>query len=105
MQFKSIPWWVWVIPFTLLFFATDRIPYGYTFTRIMVCGFSTYFAVIGWQRGPLRIWSVLFGLLAILFNPILPIPFSDETGSYLDVGGAIIFAAHLVFVRVGVPSY
>jgi hypothetical protein len=105
MQFKSMPWWLWLIPIMLLFLATDMMPYGYIFTRTVVFGFCVSFAVIGWKHGSLQFWSVLFGLLAILFNPIFQINFSLEAWSYLDVGGAIIFAVHLVFVRVGVPSY
>jgi hypothetical protein len=27
MQIKSIPWWLWLIPITLLLLATARLPY------------------------------------------------------------------------------
>jgi hypothetical protein len=102
MHFKSIPWWLWLIPVALLLLAAGRMPYGYyTFTRIVVCGFGAFIAVIGWDRSSLRVWSVLFGLLAILFNPIVPIHLSRGTWPYLDIGAAIILAAHLVFVRLG----
>jgi hypothetical protein len=102
--FKSIPWWLWLIPIALLFIATQRMPYGYyTFTRIVVCGFAGFLAVIAWEDEGLasRIWAVTLGLVAILFNPIFPIYLSRAVWFKLDVGIAIIFAAHLAFVRLG----
>ena len=101
MQFKSIPWWLWLIPVAVLLLATARMPYGYyTFTRIVVCGVATFIAVINWQFDSLRLWSGLFGGLAILFNPIFPIYLNRGTWFYLDMGAALIFAAHLVLVRL-----
>jgi hypothetical protein len=88
----------------LLLLATARLPYGYyTFTRFVVCGFGAFLAVTGWDGGPAaRIWSALFALLAVLFNPLIPIYLHRETWFYFDIGGAAIVAAHLLFVRVGV---
>ena len=86
----------------LLFFAMEKMPYGYyTFTRIIVCGFGAFIAVIGWDNSSNRIWSVLFGMLAVLFNPIVPIYLNRATWAYFDVGGAIMIAVHLAFVRLG----
>ena len=97
MQFKSIPWWLWLIPIVVLFVATERMLYGYyTFTRISVCGFAAFFAFLAWRGGiALRVWSAIFGLVAILFNPFLPIYLSRKVWYDLDVGVALIFAAHL----------
>jgi hypothetical protein len=98
MQFKSIPWWLWLIPVALLLAGTTRLPYGYyTFTRIVVCGSAAFIAVAGWEAS--RFWSVPFGIVAILFNPILPIYLHRGTWFYFDMGTAAIFAAHLIFVR------
>jgi hypothetical protein len=98
VQFKSIAWWLWLIPVALLLAATARLPYGfYNFTRIVVCGSAAFIAVAGWESA--RLWSVPFGLLAILFNPIFPIYLHRGTWFFFDVGAAAIFAAYLVFVR------
>jgi hypothetical protein len=102
MQFKSIPWWLWLLPVALLVIATARLPYGYyTFTRFVICGSAAFIAFISWQDSPAaRVWSVLFALMAILFNPIFPIYLKLGTWFYLDLGCALIFAAHLALVRL-----
>ena len=104
MHFKATPWWCWLIPVALLLVATARMPYGYyTLTRVVVCGFGAFIAVMGWDGGTTaRIWSVLFALLAVLFNPIFPIYLHRGTWFYFDIGAAAIFAAHLLFMRIRV---
>jgi hypothetical protein len=103
MHFKSIPWWLWVIASALLLVATERMPYGYyTLTRIVVCGLGAFFAYVGWEGGLVsRVWSTIFGLVAVLFNPIFPIYLSRGTWYGIDISVAFIFAAHLIFVRLG----
>ena len=102
MQFKSIPWWLWLIPIALLLIATAKMPYGYyTFTRIVVCGLAAVFAFVAWGGGPVsRIWSVIFALVAVLFNPIIPIYLKRTAWFGFDIGAAAFFMAHLVFVRL-----
>ena len=114
MQFKSIPWWLWLIPIALLLIATAKMPYGYyTFTRIVVCGLAAVFAFVAWGGGPVsRIWSVIFALVAVLFNPIIPIYLKRTTWLGFDIGAAALFTAHLAFVQLlsvrkvadGIPS-
>jgi hypothetical protein len=107
MQLKSIPWWLWLLPVAILLIATARLPYGYyTFTRVVICGSAALIAFTGWEDSATsRIWSVLFALLAVLFNPIFPIYLSRGTWFYLDIGAAIAFAAHLLFVRLPTPHF
>jgi hypothetical protein len=104
MQFKQIPWWLWLIPIALLVLATAKMPYGYyTVTRIVVCGFAALFAFVAWKGGAVsRVWSAIFGLLAVLFNPFIPIYLSRGTWFYFDLLAAAAFTAHLVFVRIGI---
>ncbi len=82
--------------------ATQRMPYGYyTLTRIAVCGFAGLFAFIAWAESlASRVWAVVFGLVAVLFNPIVPIYLTRATWFDLDIGTAIVFAAHLAVVRL-----
>ena len=104
MQFRSVPWWLWLIPIGVLLIATSRMPYGfYTFTRIVVSVFAAYFAFVAWKGESLsQVWTAIFGLIAILFNPVIPIYLSRATWFYFDVGTALLIAVHLLFVRVGI---
>jgi hypothetical protein len=79
------------------------MPYGYyTFTRIVVCAFAGFFAFTAWEGDLVpRVWAVILSLVAVLFNPIIPIYLSRATWFYFDVGVAIIFGAHLAVVRLG----
>jgi hypothetical protein len=43
----------------------------------------------------------MFGLIAVLFNPLMPIYLKRTTWFRIDIGIAIVFAAHLVIVRLG----
>jgi hypothetical protein len=103
LQFKSIPWWLWLIPIVLLSVATARMPYGYyTFTRIVVCGSAAFITYISWKESEnviSQLWAVVFGLIAVLFNPLVPIYLKRTTWFSIDIGIAIIFAVHLVIVR------
>ncbi len=103
MQFKSIPWWVWLVPIVMLFIATERMPYGYyTFTRIVVCGFAALLAYVAWEEETTEsgIWAVILALVAVLFNPIVPVYLKRATWAYFDVGTAILFFVHWAFVRL-----
>jgi hypothetical protein len=100
MNLKSIPRWSWIATIVILLLATERMPYGYyTLTRIVVCGFAAYLAYAGWNGNVLsRLWSSVFCLLVVLFNPVVPVYLSRRMWYPIDVGVALVFAAHLVFV-------
>lgn len=102
MQSKSIAWWLWLIPIAFLLMAVARMPYGYyTVTKIVVCGSAVFLAVINWADGGVnRGWAVAFALIAILFNPLIPVYLKRATWLYFDFAVAAVFAAHLVLVRL-----
>jgi hypothetical protein len=103
MQIKSIPWWLWLLSIVVLLIATWKMPYGYyTLTRVVVCGVAALLAFASWQEetSTSKVWSAVFGVIAVFFNPIFPIYLKRVTWFYFDVGGALIFAAHLAFVRL-----
>lgn len=107
MQFRSLPWWLWLIPIVLLVIGIGRLPYSYySCMRLVVCGFGVYFAVLSWRDGAAisKAWAATFVLAAILFNPIMPIHLRRATWLYLDIGGATLFAAHLLLVRRTIKS-
>jgi hypothetical protein len=97
----SIPWWTWLILALLLSAAAGHLPYGYyIFVRIIVCGFAVIIAAAGWEEGTVsRNWSVAFIVMAILFNPLIPIYLNRTAWLYLDLIAACVTVAHLLFVR------
>jgi hypothetical protein len=101
MNIKSIPRIVWALPPILLVLAILRLPYGYyTFTRIVTCGIAAFIATIGFRERPaVQAWSVLLLAIAVLFNPLMPIYLNRATWFYLDLATAVVFLAHLIFVR------
>ena len=102
IQTKSIAWWLWLIPIAFLLIAVARMPYAYyTFTRIVICGSASFLAAVSWiDGGKNRFWAVVFALVAILFNPLIPVYLKRETWFYFDFGVAAIFAGHLGVVRL-----
>jgi hypothetical protein len=98
---KSISRLVWIVPVILLVAALAQLPYGYyTFIRIVTFGSATLIAVVGWrERSSTQVWSILLSLIAVLFNPIVPIHLNRSAWFFLDLGTAGVFVAHLIFVR------
>jgi hypothetical protein len=75
-----------------LFLAVANFPIGfYTFLRIVVTIGAVSIICFELQKG-ISIWTLLFGLIAILFNPLLPI-YLHEKSAWLpfDIICGIIF--------------
>jgi len=53
-------------------------------------GIGSYSAYLAYNSEK-KIWACIFGLVALLFNPIIPFYFQRETWQIIDVGVAIIF--------------
>jgi len=74
-------------------------PYGYyTLLRFVVCGAAVYVAytAYNWQR----MWAVwLFGFIALLFNPLIPIYLSRELWQPIDLVCAMLFLIVAFLVR------
>jgi hypothetical protein len=98
---KSIPHLVWLVPVILLIVAaSSELPGGYyTFTHIVTCGVAASIAFTGFRDRPVSRWSVPLALLAVLFNPLIPIHLDRETWVYFDFAAAVVFVGHLLFVR------
>jgi hypothetical protein len=67
-------------------------PYGYyQLLRFVVCGVGAYVAYLAynWQK----LWATwLFGFIALLFNPLIPIHLPKETWQPIDIICAVLFA-------------
>jgi hypothetical protein len=74
----------------LLLVALLPLPYGYyTFLRIVVCGTAGYGAYLFAEDGRMQ-WTIALGLLAVLFNPIIPIYLDRTTWAILDLAAAVV---------------
>lgn len=82
-----------IIAAVMLVGALARWPYGYyQLLRFVVCPVSVYVAykAYNWQR----LWGTwLFGFIAVLFNPLIPIHLSRELWQPIDVTCAVLFVA------------
>jgi len=66
-------------------------PYGYyRLLRLVTCGVAVYvaFTAYSWQK----MWAVwLFGFIALLFNPLIPIHLSKELWQPINIICALLF--------------
>lgn len=76
----------------LLFLGLIDLPIGYyTLLRIVVTIGSVAVVVTELENG-LNFWVITFGLIAILFNPLIPVYFNDKSAWMpIDIIGGIIF--------------
>ena len=81
----------------MLLLALVEWPYGYyQLLRFVICGVGVYVAytAYNWQK----MWAMwLFGFIALLFNPLIPIHLSTELWQSIDVICAILFIV-VVFI-------
>lgn len=76
----------------LLFIGLIDLPIGYyTLLRIVVTIGSVAVIVMEYENG-LSFWVITFGLIAIVFNPLIPIYLNDKSAWMpIDIIGGIIF--------------
>ena len=89
----------------MLLLALAPWPYGYyQLLKFVVCGASVYtaFKAYQWQK----IWATwLFGFVAVLFNPLIPIHLSREIWQPIDIVCAILFMVIAIILNEPVSSY
>ena len=90
-----------IIAAAFLLGALGAWPYGYyKLLRVVVCLAAAYVAYLGYDSR--RFWATwLFGLIVILFNPIIPVHLTREIWQPIDVGSAILFIGTGFFFRTG----
>jgi len=76
----------------ILLLGLINLPIGfYTLLRIVVTIGAVAVIVSEYENG-LTIWIIAFGLIAIIFNPIIPVYLNDKnTWIPIDIVSAIIF--------------
>lgn len=84
----------------LLLLALADLPIGYyTFLRIVVSIGSIWVIIHELQFG-VNFWIIVFGLLAIIFNPIIPIYLDDkEAWMPIDIISSILFLVKAFSIR------
>ena len=85
--------WIFLVPIALLLIGLADLPTGYyTLVRIAVClvsALSCYWSYKSDEK--IGIATVTFGLLALLFNPFIPIYLHDkEIWTVIDIAAAIL---------------
>lgn len=77
----------------------NRPPYGfYQLLRFLVCGTGAYFSYKSAIQNR-QVWAWILGIIAFLFNPVIPIHFNRETWQGIDAIVAVI-----LFVFTIVPE-
>ena len=74
--------------------AAAPMPYGYyTLVRILVCGFSAVLAYQNYQAedNSLSAWVWVFLLIAITFNPLIPLHMQKEVWVWVDSLTGLLF--------------
>ena len=76
----------------MLFLAIADLPIGYyTFLRIVVTISSILILISEFENG-MKLWLVAFGIVAILFNPLIPVYLHDKnTWIPIDIAAGCLF--------------
>lgn len=79
----------------------DGLPYGYfTLLRFVVCAVGAYLAYKTYEGNKESIWVWLFGGIAVLFNPIIPIHLQRETWWVIDLIVGVFFLLSMFTIKV-----
>lgn len=80
-----------IISAILLFVALGKHSYSYyVYLRFIICGVSIYGIYFSRKLQNIN-WAWTFGIVAILFNPIVPIHLNRDLWAIIDVAVAVIF--------------
>jgi len=90
--------WFKILGIGILLFALGSHPYGFyqilRWSIAIIGAYSSYLAYEGKRNN----WAWIFGLVALLFNPIIPFTFAKDTWQTIDVITAIII--FVSFIRI-----
>ena len=87
---------LWLVPAAMCVLALAPLPYGYyTLLRLVVCGTSGLIVYLRVRKnGRVDGWAVAFGVVALLFNPLIPVFLNREIWMVIDLVVAGTFAAY-----------
>jgi hypothetical protein len=88
-----------IIAAGLLVWSLARHPYDYyTLMRWIVCATAGYLTYVSYDSKKTP-WVWVFGGIAILFNPIIPIHLKKTTWAAIDVVAGVIMIVSILFIR------
>jgi len=83
--------WFKILAILFLLGALGNWPYSYyQLLRWVILGAGAYGAYLAYNNHK-NLWAWIFGIIAILFNPIIPSYLSRDTWQPIDIIVAIIF--------------
>jgi hypothetical protein len=83
--------WFKILAIIFLLGALGNNPYSYyQFLRWLILGVGGYSAYLAYNLEK-KVRVLIFGLIALLFNPIIPFYFSRATWQSIDIIVAVIF--------------
>lgn len=87
--------WFKIVAIIILLGALANNPYSYyqllRWVVMIVAGYTAYVAYNNKKNN----WAWVFGIMAVLFNPILPFYLSKDNWQLIDIIAAIIFLASI----------
>ena len=89
-----------IISVAMLFLALPSLfPYGYfQLLRWVIAGTAVFSGYISYELNN-KIWIWIMGIIAILFNPIVPIHLEKDVWIVIDVVVAILMLTSLRFIK------
>jgi len=86
--------------------ATNASGHGYDYyvlLRWVVCGVGALgaFRAVGFGK---RGWAWALGIVALFFNPIIPVHLTRDTWGFIDVGVALLLLVSIALVDLRPPS-
>lgn len=86
----------------MLFLAipSDLWPYGYyVLLRWVVAGTGVFAAYVAYNLGKI-FWAIAFGVVVLLFNPIIPIHLAKENWVVIDLFVAVFYLIMIPIIRL-----
>jgi hypothetical protein len=87
---------IWFVPVGMLLLAPLPLSGNYyVWLRIVVGGWAALAALASWERHErFDAWVLAFGIVAVLFNPLLPISLDRPSWAPIDIAVAGLFVLH-----------
>lgn len=102
MSVKNLHPILWIAAVTLLLVALLPLPYGYyVFLRLAICAGALLLAVAEYHDHGVSIWTLVLGVLVLLFNPVIPVYLTRDIWVPIDAGAAVLIGAHYWHRRHG----
>jgi len=96
---RFLPYWVLLAAAVFSFVGMADLPYGfYRLLRWVACGVAIASVVQLHQNRHIG-WAWALGIVALIFNPLIPFHFSKDTWRVLDFSAGALFLVTLWIAR------